>query len=331
MKKKTYRNLIKQGKTYSPVLKKPLAKKIVSGIFKGAAGLLIVAYATLETLNHISKSGIDTRPFKDPIGNISDTIKDPDNNTDLPIQVPPVFTQDDLDNAEFSFPFIMNNIFEDVNHHENILSLNAKIAGFQFNDLDNKLEFLIADNNNTYLVRYSAINNIDLNENYVFASDAIGQLSYYLDYELAYSETIKLTEFPSNVNSAIVNYATKYNNINNLRLIGYTNTYLSTNLTHSETETIDVYGFGFVNGTYTKFITSFGRLNSNYYETTILEDINSYLVEYNQIPNITTEQNEALLNKYSLFTDVQENCMEYQNKMETTVLYVQEYIEQNLL
>lgn len=320
-------DLKKSNENKKPVKKKSLKRKLITGILSGGGITLAILYGTLQTINYFNKQNLTNKDIKPPIVTLP-----PSNNTNTPPDdVANTYTTQQLDEASFSHSFLVYKILNDVNHNYNLISNNFEFISINFNHQKNNLVLLLTDNDKVFEVSYSLKEDVSLPNLEIDIknpSDALSELTCILSDDFLFSEATPLNDFKSENSSLIKYFIQEQNQLSNVRFLGYSNPYLTNNLTQTETETIDIYGFGFKENTYTKFICTFGRPTSNYYENDIVSDIASYIEEYSSYENITEQQNHELLNKYSLFTNINNNALQSQNNAEYLILYIQEYIEQ---
>lgn len=327
------------------MLKQSLVKKILKGVGIGLGSVSVVTVSTISVINRINRDNVGgNKDYKPPIviPTIPNSTKEPtititdptgSNNT-TPIENPIFanYTKSQLEDATFATQFLWNKILDDVNHNSPLISKNAQFVNFNnnLNLLNKNVEFLVEDNNKFFVITY--VNKTDkevkFDSDYLNPAESIGELTTILFENLSLSSIEELTSVDSKANESISKFITDKTKNKVVNLLGFSNAYKSSTLFESENECVDVYGYSLTDGVYKNCKITFGRSSSNYYSTTLTEDITSFAEEYNSFYKITEEQLHDLYNKYSLSHNLSDDLFIEPNTMTQLLLLIQVYEQQ---
>lgn len=342
IKKTKEQNFLTDAKLefYKQSLVKKIFKKI--GIGLGATG--VVAVSTISIINSMNTGGTINKPYKPPIviPTAPDSTKEPtititiepSNSTPSPI-VNPIFssyTKSQLEDAGFAMQFLWSRILDDVNHDSSLISNSAQFVNFNnnLNTLSKNVEFIIEDNGKFFVVTY--LNKTDkevyFDTDYADPSASISELTTMLFEKLSLSSVKQLESISDKTNELLSKFVVNQTSNNVVHFLGVSNSYKSSTIFDSENECADLYGYSLTDGVYKNCKLTFGRLTSNYYSTTLTEDISSFVKEYDTYFNITDEQLHDLYNKYSLSHNVSDDLFIEPNTMSQLLLLVQLYEEE---
>lgn len=348
MKKK---NLKKKNETSffddakKELLKQSLTKKILKSVGVGLGSVSVVAVSTISLINRINRDNIDgNKDYKPPIvvPTIAQSTKEPTititNPTGSDIITPienPIFanyTKSQLEDASFAMQFLWNKILDDVNHNNPLLSQNAQFVNFNnnLNMLNKNVEFIVEDNGKFFVITYvnKTGKDIKFDTDYINPAESISELTTILFEKLSLSSIEELSSVNAEANESISKFITDNTKNNVVNLLGFSSTYKSSTLFDSENECVNAYGYSLTDGIYKNCKITFGRSSSNYYSTTLTEDITSFAKEYNSFYKITEEQLHDLYNKYSLSHNLSDDLFVEPNTMTQLLLLVQVYEQQ---